>query len=245
MKTFLEFINENFQFEHDIEKEFNDLNKLLFNGEVILPPYAVSVNKHVSAWVSSIQTKKGRTVIDESDVKLNFSKNCILTPEQFRNTLAHEMIHLLLSQRRVFSDYGGDHGIFFTNEMDRINNMSVGIKISSTNDQITPFQQRKGLKREKDFYVLFFNFDQKNEYVLCPFSVKEECENFWDTAIKSFKSFPPKKPLTLYMGKTNIYELNHYSIARTARNVKQFIIPKDLFDKLVNETEIYNEMHYD
>jgi hypothetical protein len=239
MITFKDFITEklDFKFEHDLEKEFKYLNNLLFNNELTLPPYSFDVNKNRSAWVSSDSYSQRKRVISVDNITLHFSKNCVLTEEQFKNTLAHEMIHLWLYHKKIYNDYGGDHGVIFTREMDRINNMNVGIKISPKNDQITAFQQRKDLKKEKDFYVIFFDF--RNEFILCPFSVKEECEKFWDIAIKSLKM--SKSTKNLYMGKTQMYELNHYSIARTYKNVKQFNISKELFDKLLDETEIYKK----
>jgi hypothetical protein len=237
---FSDFLNEknDFKFEHDIEKQFNYLNKLLFNNELKMPIYSFNMNKNRSAWVSfNIIRNKYGTAIDITNIVLHFSKNYIFTPEQFMNTLAHEMIHLYQFHKKILNDRGGDHGLFFTHEMDRINMMNVNIKITPTNDAIEPSQQRKDLKKEKDFYVIFFNY--RSEFILCPFSVKEECEKFWVAAVKSLSI--ASKPITLYMGKTNMYELNHYTIARTAKNVKQFVISKEMFDKLIKETELYKK----
>jgi len=231
--NFEHFLNEKFEFEYDIKKEFDNLNKLLFDNEVPFPEISFDSHKTRVAWVSSKgeYNKSGWSNI--YDIVLHFNKNISLTPEQFKNTLAHEMIHLLLYHRRIFRDYGGDHGVIFTREMDKINNMNVGIKISPKNDTITPFQQRE--KKEKDFYVIFFNW--KDEKILCPFSVKEECEKFWDIAMKSFKISSPKD-LILYMAKTTLNEINFYSVARTAKNVKQYKIPEELYNRLIGESEI-------
>ena len=225
-------IKEGFQFEYNIEKEFNLLNSLLFNNEVPFPEISFDSHKTRVAWVTCKGTYT-KTWSDIHDIVLHFNKNLSLTPEQFKNTLAHEMIHLLLYQRKIFRDYGGDHGVIFTREMDRINNMNIGIKISAKNDTISPFQERQ--RKEKDFYVIFFNW--KDEKILCPFSVQEECEKFWDIAMKSFKISSPKD-ITIYMAKTTLNEINFYSVARTAKNVKQFKIPEELYDKLIKESEI-------
>ena len=83
--------------------------------------------------------------------------------------------------------------------------------------------------------MIFFNW--KDEKILCPFSVKEECEKFWDIAMKSFKISPPKD-LTIYMAKTTLNEMNFYSVARMAKNAKQYRIPEELYDKLLRESEI-------
>jgi predicted SprT family Zn-dependent metalloprotease len=222
ISTFNQFVNEKFEFEYDIKEEFDRLNELLFDNEVIYPEISFDPHKTRVAWVSF-----------KDGVVLHFNKNYSLTPEQFKNTLAHEMIHILLYQRKIMRDYGGDHGIYFTREMDRINNMNVGIKISPKNDTLTPFQQRQ--KKEKEFYVIFFNW--KDEKILCPFSVKEECEKFWDIAMKSFKISSPKD-LTIYMAKTTLNEINFYSVARAAKNVKQYRIPEELYQKLLSESEI-------
>lgn len=223
LSSFNQFVNEKFEFEYDIKEEFDRLNELLFNNEVIYPEILFEPHKTKIAWT---------TFWSNGKVTLTFNKNFILSFEQFRNVLAHEMIHILLTQRRIFKDYGGDHGIYFTREMDRINNMNVGIHISPR-DTILPNQQR--FKKEKDYYVIFFNW--KDEKILCPFSVKEECEKFWDIAMKSFKISSPKE-LTIYMAKTSLNEINFYSIARTTKNVKQYSIPEDLYQKLLNETDI-------
>ena len=237
MLSFKDFVNEklDFKFEHDVEKEFDYLNKLLFNSELILPPYSFDVNKNRSAWVYSEYWNIPNMY---KEITLHFSKNCILTPEQFRNTLAHEMIHLWLYHKNILKDYGGPHGVFFTREMDRINNMNVGIKISPKNDEITPFQQRKELKSTKDFYVILFTY--RDELLLCPFSVQDECEKFWNIGIESLSKSAKitNKPITIWMCKNQMYEINHFTIARTAKNVKQFAIKKDLFDKIIEESEI-------
>ena len=220
--TFNDFINENFQFEHDVEKEFDYLNKLLFNGEVIYPKVSFDPHKIKIAWVSF-----------KDGIVLHFNKNFILPPDQFRNVLAHEMIHLFLEKKPGFRDYGGDHGVFFTREMDRINNMNIGIKISPR-DSILPSQQR--IKKEKDYYVIFFNW--KDEKILCPFFELEVCEEFWETAIKSLKMFSPKGTITLYMAKTNLSEIGFYIVARKSKRVKQQMISDELYDKLLKESEI-------
>lgn len=231
--TFTDFINENFKFEYDIEKEFNHLNKLLFNNEIPFPEISFDSHKTRVAWVTCKGTYTKNELSDVYEIVLHFNKNLSLTPEQFKNTLAHEMIHLLLYQRKIFRDYGGDHGVIFTREMDKINDKNVGIKISPKNGTITPFQQRQ--KKEKNFYVIFFNW--KDEKILCPFSVQEECEKFWDIAMKSFKISSPKD-ITIYMAKTTLNEINFYSIARSAKNVKQYKIPEELYEKLLKESEI-------
>lgn len=234
-KTIIEFLKEKqeFQFEYDIKKEFDELNKLLFNNEVPFPEISFDSHKTRVAWVDSKGTYTKRGLSEVYNIVLHFNKNLSLTPEQFRNTLAHEMIHLLLYERKIFNDYGGDHGVYFTREMDRINNMNIGIKISPKNDTISPFQQRP--KKEKEFYVIFFNW--KDEKILCPFSVKEECEKFWDIAMKSFKISAPKN-ITIYLAKTTLNEINFYSVARTTKNVKQYKIPEELYQKLIDESEI-------
>lgn len=233
--TFRDFLtlNESFEFEYDIKKEFDELNKLLFDNEVPFPDISFDSHKTRVAWVSCKGTYNKSGWSDIYDITLHYNKNLSLSQEQFRNTLAHEMIHLLLYKRKVFKDYGGDHGIYFTREMDRINNMNVGIKIAPKNDTITPFQQRQ--KKKKDFYVIFFNW--KDEKILCPFSVKEECEKFWDIAMKSFKISSPKD-ITIYLAKTSLNEINFYSVSRTTKNVKQYRIPEELYTKLLKESEI-------
>lgn len=243
---FTDFINEGFQFEHDVEKEFDYLNKLCFNGELTLPPIKFASHKIRIAWIKFINIRMGKRIINIENEVLFFNKKFILTPEQFRNVLCHEMVHLYLNKIGRFNDYGGDHGVFFMQEADRINNMNVGVKVTQRDD-IAPTQQRNK-EVKKDFYVIFFSYNE--DYILCPFSVKEECEKWWNTASESLKLFPGRTPVTLYMGKTNMYEMNHFIVTRkTSRiskkrrisNVKQQSISEELFNKLINETEIYKK----
>lgn len=185
---FENFLNESFQFEHDVEREFDDVNFLCFDNEIKKVPIEFVTNKRAKAFVDIIARKNvigNKYVTTMNVVRLCISKNYSFTRQQLRDTLAHEMIHVILAQRNVYKDIGGSHGMYFGVEMRRINKLNVGITVGLAHDpnikEIGVRDELKGKESKKTYYVYLqkeINPNQKEHYNLTPFQIKKVLSNF-------------------------------------------------------------------
>jgi hypothetical protein len=111
----------------DLAWEFNRLNKLLFDGKCKEVPLELSMRRmahgHVSATINRLT---GQITIK----KLAISKFYNIPYKLFKDTFAHEMIHVYLLQQNI----NDNHGTYFHREMNRINGMGLGFNISVTSD---------------------------------------------------------------------------------------------------------------
>lgn len=136
--------------------EFNKLNKLLFGGKIkpILVKWGFDRNL-----IGSIYYKKdGNKFIISS---LRMSKFYNLTYGQFKNTLAHEMIHAYLFQRNI--DH--DHDEPFLKEMMRINGMGLGFRIT-TSEEVETYPEISSHVKGRELVYLTFNLRGFNHIVV-------------------------------------------------------------------------------
>jgi dipeptidyl aminopeptidase/acylaminoacyl peptidase len=114
---------------YDMEKAFHKYNKLLFNNELVLDfPLRWGSLKHsmgVVKYVSDGRTKEPLRVIS-----LTLSNVYEFTPEDFRDTMIHEMIHVYTTQKHI---YEKPHGREFISWMNKINKMG-DYKITPTEE---------------------------------------------------------------------------------------------------------------
>lgn len=103
--------------------EFNRLNNLLFDGKCIPVPLELSRRRtahgHVSATIDNFT---GKITVK----KLAISKFYNVPYKLFKDTFAHEMIHVYLLQQNI----NDGHGSYFHREMNRINGMGLGFNVS-------------------------------------------------------------------------------------------------------------------
>lgn len=111
--------------EIDLQHEFDKLNKLLFNGELKRVP--MIWNKRKSAH-GVVRAHRNSAWDDWRIVHLAMSQFLNVTYKNFKDTLAHEMIHVKLLQQNI----NDGHGWRFRKEMHRINNMGLGFNVSIT-----------------------------------------------------------------------------------------------------------------
>jgi len=103
----------------NIVKEFHKYNKLIFNNELVLDfPLRWGSLKRSMGLVKFISD--GRTKSPLNVVSLTLSNVYDFTPENFRDTLIHEMIHVYTVQHHVIEK---PHGREFTFWMNKINRM--------------------------------------------------------------------------------------------------------------------------
>jgi len=124
----------------DLQYEYNKLNNMLFNDELttISMSWANTKGKHGSVKFRATNLGgKARKV--NSITGLFLSKYFKIPYKMFKDTLAHEMIHVknlqdaMRNNRVIYTNEG--HGSVFIREMNRINSMGLGFKISVTGEE--------------------------------------------------------------------------------------------------------------
>lgn len=107
-----------------LKELFEEYNTLYFNNEVQCPRYFElwTPSKNVVGWVRGIWNKKTQSY----DAALHISNNFIWNKKDLKNTMIHEMIHLLIKDyikhlsfwQKLF---GKDHDKIFTDKMNELN----------------------------------------------------------------------------------------------------------------------------
>lgn len=124
----------------DLQYEYDKLNQSLFNGELETVPlsWAKTKGKHGSVKFRAMNMGgKARKV--NSITGLFLSDFFKIPYKMFKDTLAHEMIHVknlqdaMRSNRVIYTNEG--HGLDFIREMNRINSIGLGFKISVTGEE--------------------------------------------------------------------------------------------------------------
>jgi hypothetical protein len=106
----------------DLQYEYDKLNRELFDGSLPRVPLKWDNSKRKLGVVNS---RYNRYTGEKKVNFLGMSAFYKITYRKFKDTLAHEMIHV---KQVIFGD-GGDHGHSFHTEMRRINGMGLGYNI--------------------------------------------------------------------------------------------------------------------
>lgn len=109
----------------DLQHEFDKLNKLLFGGQLKYVP--MKWNKRKSAH-GVVRAYRNSPFDDWRVVHLAMSQFLNITYKNFKDVLAHEMIHVKLIQQNM----NVGHGWQFQKEMNRINSMGLGFDVTIT-----------------------------------------------------------------------------------------------------------------
>lgn len=113
--------------EISLDNEYDKLNNLLFNGDCkpikLLWGARKTAHGHVKAYINRVT----RQITLHS---LTISKFYHITYKMFKDTLAHEMIHVYLLQKNI----NDNHGMLFQKEMNRINSMNLGFNVKIKSD---------------------------------------------------------------------------------------------------------------
>ena len=142
----------------DLEYEFEKLNKLLFNGELQIVPLKWSVSKGKHGFVGYMRNRL--TGQPEKITGLSMSKFFKIPYKMFKDTLAHEMIHVKNLQDDMKTNrphYRSDaHGRDFMREASRIGAMGLGFNITVTGEG--SFEVSDDIKG-KDLYFAVLTLD--------------------------------------------------------------------------------------
>jgi hypothetical protein len=115
----------------NLSDEYNKLNRQLFNGKLLIVPLKWS-NRKTS--LGHVRLRFNRETGEAKILYLAISSFYSTPYWLFKNTLAHEMIHVETYSTGM-SHFGGKHGFHFQNEANRINSMNIGYKITAVNSE--------------------------------------------------------------------------------------------------------------
>lgn len=114
-----------------LQQEFNKVNAELFDNKVPVVPLKWSRRKTALGHVKNQVIKQTMTLLS---MELWMSTFFSVTYKQFRDVMAHEMIHVLINDRDTRNVYD-PHGWQFMREAERINGMGLGFNITKTNGE--------------------------------------------------------------------------------------------------------------
>ena len=142
----------------NLQQEFNKINAEIFNNNVPVVPLKWSKRKTALGHVRSRVNRATREIIS---VELWISTFFAVTHQQFKNVMAHEMIHVLLNDEDMLNMYD-PHGFEFMKQANRINEMGLGYNITKTNGEDLAVSD-KTLERtaNKPRIVIIFDLDGK------------------------------------------------------------------------------------
>lgn len=229
----------------DLVGEFNKLNTQLFGDEVPKVPMKWSNRKgnlgHVSARINRLT--------NDAEIKhLAISSFHAMPYMIFKNTLAHEMIHvLLLSNGR--HDPHQPHGYAFHDEGRRINNMGLGYNITTSSEaQLGISDAAKQKANGKTFICMVLEIDGKTFLNVTTERVYEaEGQNVFDLFQKLVNRGKYREVDITVVESTNP-ELLKYRVTRTfKRGLSYAPVEYELLDDLltgdtIRSEEIRNDM---
>jgi hypothetical protein len=124
-----DFINVN---DINLQNEYDNLNQQLFNNKLPKVLLIWDNRKTALGHVRSIYNRKtGEQIIKHLAMSAFFKT----TYNQFKNTLAHEMIHVEIISSGNRREFGSPHGFLFMYEANRINNKGLGFHITEINTE--------------------------------------------------------------------------------------------------------------
>lgn len=208
----------------DLYDEYDKLNQLLFDGKLPRIEMKWSNRKgslgHVNAHINRLTR--------ESKINyLGISSFHSMPYSIFKNTLAHEMIHVKQIIDRTHNFYDS-HGYQFQKEADRINNMGLGFKITAVSDENLGVSDNI---KPKDMIAIILKIDGTN-YVAV--TKKEVYDAQFDNIVNMFDKLVNRGKygeIDLTVVISNNPELQKF---RTMRNFNSGIAYSPISDKLLS-----------
>jgi|JFJP01.1.fsa_nt_gi hypothetical protein len=217
----------------NIQDEYDKLNQQLFNGILPKVPLLWKDNrKKTHGYVHGTYNRYTGEVTISYLAMSSFHK---FTYRQFKNVLAHEMIHI----KQMSSGYRGGHGWDFMKEMNRINGMGLGFKITVFAEETAGVSD--DVKNGRTLIGMIFNIDGKYYLsVTTPKVFNTEGEYLFDFVERLVNG-----------GKYNSFEITavetknpallSFIIARSLRRgFKYGPLSNDLLEQLLNDNIIKN-----
>lgn len=217
----------------DLRKEFNRLNELLFNGEVPKVPLKWSKRKKALGHVRSRIDKRERKIYS---VELWISTFFSVTYKTFLNTLAHEMIHVLINSRNPMNAYD-PHGRDFMEEANRINSMGFGFEITKTNgENLKISKQTRERIGGRRFVVLVLEINGTYSIAVTTPQVYNRDHHELFNMLQNIVNKGKYKDIEINVIESTNPELMKLPQARTlASRIRSFSVGDDLLEELLDD----------
>ena len=217
----------------DLQQEYDKLNQLLYAGKLPKVPLMFDSKRHGYARVAGLFNRYTREVSIKYLAVSNLFK---FTYKQFRDILAHELIHVY--QMGVMKEKGG-HGWDFQREARRINDMGLGFKITERNGEDIPVSDLAKSKFNKKLIAIIINKDgDYNLTITTPNVYATE----GDQLFKIFQHAVDRgqyRSVEITVIETSNPELAGFPVARTfMRRVSQIPLQDRLLEILLNDNII-------
>lgn len=145
--------------EIDLQDEFEKLNTLLFGGS-IKPVQMIWNTRRSSHGV--VKATRNRLTGDITIKSLGISKFLDVPYKVFKDTLAHEMIHVFLLQQGI----NDGHGFRFGREMSRINSMGLGFNVTVTMDSSSFGLSKHAQSKAKELVFILIDTNLKKNLLV-------------------------------------------------------------------------------
>jgi len=220
-----EIINNN---EIDLQHEYDKLNQQLFNNELPRVPLKWGDRKRALGHVKSMFNKiTGEIKI----MNLVMSGFYAMPYHIFKNTLAHEMIHV----KQLNGGERGSHGYSFMKEADRINNMGLGYDITQFNTDELKVSNKT---RENARQMIGIILDIDGKYFLAvttPSTYNIESDNLFNLFEKLVK-VRRYNSVEITIVETTNSELLKFPIQRNfRRSISYGKLSDELFNQLLDD----------
>lgn len=152
--------------QYDIAQMATDINSQYFDNQIELNfpmRYGNLTQSFGQVHTERIRATGVRTVVD-----LVMSNNWELGEQLFKEILGHELVHALVAQKYRGKDYGGSHGIHFTDELAKLKAKGLNAPVSEEVPEDLDFVATD-LKKPKYAFI-------KNQEWITVFNTRDEQE---------------------------------------------------------------------
>lgn len=215
MELTIDFIADNFQ----------NINKLYFNNELLTPRFEIT---HVKSYLGQYHWKYSHDSRVFLDSVIRISDMFDRTEEDVINTIAHEIIHLYIRQNKI-KDTRPHHGRVFYSIADRLNREG-GFHIART-DSIDGCGLRDKTKKET-YYIACYNMRGSGKYF--QFAIDK---NYLEYYFNWFKTYPSHFRDVFVFTSTDDKKYAHFVKCR--KSVRGYYIGFEEFNNLRNNKVKY------
>lgn len=243
LKPYESYLNESIWSGIDLQKEFDDINKKAFDGEVEPIQLKFVHQKGAGGRLYSTGTRTtmgGRKVgelRDETPHYIAISTYYDKTYAEFRDTLAHEMIHLWLMQKQIRDN--GYHGFRFQDKMGEVNKRGFNVTLKDDVKE-TDVTDKTPLKKEVGVVVLDNKTEKKVLISVMDISqmTDDNIKDILDTV--KYTSKVGKRDYQLSFRSSNFYRLGTYKITKkykSAHKLKYYNM-EDYMDEFMENSKL-------
>jgi len=141
----------------DLQREYQRLNKKLFDNKLGIYPIKWNRKKTSGALVKKHVVTRGKTLVSVSVLGLEVSSFYSQSLDQLRDRLAHEMIHVKLLEQGL----DVKHGAQFKAEVKRVNRLGMHVTLTEA-----PLAQGMKVKNRKTYGVFLPNYAREYGFVV-------------------------------------------------------------------------------